>query len=819
MTAVHTPTSPPSLAPAHAAGRPRRATAATRFTVKLVVHAMLLATLCAVGHATLSQAHAQSTPSAAEARRFDIPPGPLDQALSRFGRQAGVQLAVNAQLTAGLASPGVRGRHAAPEALGLLLSGTGLEAVRDAGGEYTLRRIAPAAGKEATLPAVKVTAGVEASAYQAAAATSATRINAPLRDIPQTVNVVTEALIDDQGARSLQDTLQNVPGVSFHIGDGQRDQAYIRGFDAIGDQYVDGLRDDGLYYRDLSNIERVEVVKGPAAVLYGRGSSGGIINRITKKPGPDAVREVELIVGSDDQKRATFDVGAAVNEAADFCIAGAIERSGSFREEGFVERENLAPSLALRLSPDTRLLIQAEKLRDRRITDMGIPAFQGRPTDVASDTYYGTANAERDDYSEANVTAGRITLDHRIDDSLSLRNHFGTYSYTLNRQNTFAATVNEAARTGSLFHGATDRDDEGWFNQLELSQDLNAGSMRHQLLYGLEIGRQRKDFQSWNWNVRPTVDLFDPVLPELSAFGSAVLANDNLTTMEVTSLYVQDLVTLSPQWKALVGLRHDEFRQQVKERIAAQPDRERTDSEWSPRAGVVFQPTDWQSWYLSYSRSFQPSGETLAFSSAQAEMAPEETTNLEIGTKLDLLDGRVSATAAVFELERTNIKNTDPVTRALVAVGTQRTRGVELTVAGEIAAGWQLSAGYAYLDARVTRSVAVQNGVALEGTRAALTPEHSANLWLVHDLGHGFSVGGGLRYVGDRYASPDNLVTLEEYVTADAVLMYKTRAYDLALNVKNLTDEEYFISGHGASNNLNAPGAPRSVELTARFRF
>ena len=759
-----------------------------------------------------SAAHAQASKS------YAIPAGPLGPALSRFAAEAGVLLSFDPALTAGRSSSGLSGSYTVPAGLAALVAGHGLEAVRDGSGAYSLRRM-PAAGKEAELSAVNVTARAEATTYQAAAATSATRINAPLRDIPQTVNVVTESLIDDQGARSLQDTLQNVPGVSFHIGDGQRDQAYIRGFDAIGDQYVDGLRDDGLYYRDLSNIDRVEVVKGPAAVLYGRGSSGGIINRITKKPGPDAGRELELIVGSWDEKRATFDLGGAVNEAADFRVAGAIERSGSFREEGFVERENFAPSLALRLSPDTRLVIQGETLRDRRITDMGIPAFQGRPADVSRDTYYGTANAERDDYSEANVTSGRVGLDHRINESLSLRNHFGAYTYELDRQNTFAATVNEAARTASLFHGATDRRDKGWFNQLELNQNLTAGSMRHQLLYGLEIGRQKKDFQSWNWNVRPTVDLFDPVLPNLTAFGSAVPANNNLTTMEVTSAYVQDLVTLSPQWKALVGLRHDEFRQEVKERMAGQADRERTDREWSPRAGVVFQPNDWLAWYLSYSSAFQPSGETLAFSSAQAEMAPEETTNLEAGTKLDFLDGRVSATAAVFELERTNIKNTDPVSKALVAVGTQRTRGVELTVAGEIATGWQLSAGYAYLDARVTQSIAVQNGVALQGTRAALTPKHSANIWLMCELGHGFSMGGGARYVGDRYASPDNLITLEKYVTADAALIYKAKAYDLALNVKNLTDEEFFISGHGASNNLNAPGAPRSVELTARIRF
>jgi len=680
-------------------------------------------------------------------------------------------------------------------------------------------KIAPSSVKAATLPEIRVVGSQEPASYQADVATSATRIAAPLRDIPQTVNVVTHALMRDQAARSLQDTLQNVPGVSFNIGDGQRDQVSIRGFDAIGDQYVDGMRDDALYFRDPSGIERVEVVKGPAAVLYGRGSSGGIVNRITKKPGAVPIREVEAVWGSFNQRRATFDFGDALGEAASFRIIGALENSGSFREEGFLQRENFAPSLSLRLAPDTRLLVQAERLHDRRITDMGIPAFRGRPVDVPVKTYYGTADARQDDFSDADVTSGRVALDHRLSDGLTLRYDFRAYSYALDRQNTFAASVNEAAQTASLLHGSVDRQDDGWANRLELGQELRLGNTRHQLLYGLEVGRQQKDLKSSNWNVRPTVNLFNPTRPPLSAFGSPVLGNDNLTTLEVTGLYVQDLVTLSPRWKALLGLRHDTFRQEVDERLAGQSDRQRTDREWSPRAGLVYQPNDWQSWYLSYSRSSQPSGETLAFTADQAQMAPEQTSNIEAGAKLDFLDGRLSATVAVFRLERTNIKNTDPVTRALVPVGTQRTDGVELTTAGEIAPGWQLSAGYAYLDARITDSIAVQNNVSLKGKNAALTPTHSASIWVMRDMGRNFNVGGGLRYVGDRFTSQDNLVTLDSYVTADAAMIYKAKAYDLALNVKNLTDQKYFVSGHGTSNNLNAPGAPRSVELTARFRF
>jgi catecholate siderophore receptor len=692
--------------------------------------------------------------------------------------------------------------------------------------EFDSTKAAENTADAAELPEVSVQARSESnSSYQPLTTTTAARIEAPLRDIPQTVNVIPQTLIEDQNAQSLQDALRNVPGVSFHIGDGQRDQFYIRGFDAIGDLFVDGIRDDALYYRDLSNVQSIEVLKGPAAVLYGRGSSGGIINRITKKPG-GRIRDVEFTLGTYDQKRATFDVGEDMGSAAAFRITGAVEDSGSFRDEGFLEREVFAPSLALELSPATKMLIQVERLRDRRLTDMGIPAFQGKPADVNIDTFYGTSDAEDEDYSESNVLSGRITLEHAFNDDLTLRNVLAAYDYELDRKNTFGRVVDEAKQTTKLFHGETERQDDGWFNQLELRQKAELAGMQHQLLYGIEIGRQYKDLEVRNFALQPEVPLFNPGQPDISAFGPrpAAPGTDNLTKLKVTSAYLQDLVSLSEHWKALVGLRHDKFEQTVDDKLIA--DRGRTDNEWSPRAGLVFQPADWQSYYVSYSRSFQPSGEVLAFAANQSELAPEETTNIEIGSKLDFFGGRLSATASVFHLERTDIKNTDPVTREIVPVGTQRTRGIELTLSGEVAPDWNIYAGYAHLDARITESVATQTTntvpgivVPLEGNRAALTPQNSANLWLMHDLGEGFSVGGGFNYVGDRYASPDNTVTLDSYLTFDAAAIYRSKKYDVALNLKNITDKRYFISGHGASNNLNAPGAPRMASLTLRLHF
>ncbi|MBI3144302.1 MAG: TonB-dependent siderophore receptor [Pseudogulbenkiania sp.] len=675
---------------------------------------------------------------------------------------------------------------------------------------------------EQVLPTVQVQATAESApeSYQAVTSTTATKVKAPLKDIPQTVNVVTQSLIEDQGARSLQDVLRNVPGVSFNNGDGQRDQFYIRGFNALGDMFVDGIRDDALYYRDLSNTERVEVVKGPAAVLYGRGSSGGVINRVTKKPTATPLREIELTAGSFDQKRGAIDINQPLNDSVSLRVTGALEDSGSFRNQGFLEREALAPSLAVKLGPDTKLLLQAEYLKDRRITDMGIPAIDGHPANVPVETYYGSSDARQDDYSQSTVTSGRITLDHKINDSWSLRNLFGTYRYELDRHNTNPASVvgSGASAQVRLNRGDVRRQDDGWFNQFELTQNASTGSVKHQLLYGLEFGEQQKDLVNRSRSNAATVSLYDPVLvrPDFNT----TLSASSLATMNVASAYVQDLLTFTPQWKALVGVRYDEFEQRVDNRLAGQDDLRRVDREWSPRAGVVFQPVDWQSYYLSYSLSFQPSYETLVLSTSRADIEPEETQNVEVGTKLDLLDGQASFTASVFELNRTGVKTVDPETKKVLPVGEQRTRGVELTLAGEIAKGWQLSAGYAYLDAVISKSIAKSSaGIPLEDKQAALVPEHSANVWLMHELGGGFSIGGGANYVGKRFVGTDNTVSLDSYVTYDAALLYKAKTYDLALNLKNLSDEKYFVSGHDASNHLNVPGAPRSAELTARLRF
>lgn len=681
-----------------------------------------------------------------------------------------------------------------------------------------------------SLPAVTVTAAKDKDGYVAATSASGTKTEMALRDVPQTINVVPAAVIRDQNAMSIQDIMKNIPGVGLSTGDGQRDQVFIRGFTAIGDQFVDGFRDDALYFRDLSNVERLEVIKGPAAVLYGRGSSGGLVNRITKKPGVD-ITDVALSLTNTKGRRGEVDVGR-VGETVDWRFTGARELSDSYRDQQFINRTALAPSVAIRLSSATKLLLQGDYLEDRRLTDFGIPSYQGRPVAVDAGTYYGAANARDADFSQSRVVSTAATLTHKFSDSLSLRNAFRYYDYHLDRNNTnISGNVNEVKGTMSLGHAKLNRDESGWFNQTELTQKLVTGTLRHEVLYGAEFGKQNKDASSWASTVVATnVSIFNPVLPQVNRSKLGV-RGDTFGTYDTAAAYVQDAISFSDEWKALAGLRYDRYKQQSRLANAlgvTTADLSRTDSAYSPRAGLVWQPGAAQSYYASWSRSFQPSGENFALAANNADLAPETTRNTEVGAKYDLWGGRANATVSLFRLERDNIKTSDPITNRIVPVGTQRTDGLELTFNADLHDGWKMMAGYAYLDATITDSIAVDrsvnapgtttaSSVAIKGKRATLTARNTANLWLTKDLGHGFTVGGGANAVGSRFANPGNTVVLPGYVTADAMAAYRTGRYEVQLNVNNIGDTRYIVSGHGSSPNLSLPGAPRNVALTLRY--
>lgn len=678
----------------------------------------------------------------------------------------------------------------------------------------------------ATLPATAINSDYEQQSYQASESKSAMKIDAALRDIPQTINVVPASVIQDQGSTSMADVLKNVPGVGMSNGDGQRDQFTIRGFSAIGDIFIDGMRDDALYFRDLSNIERVEVIKGPAAVLYGRGSSGGLINNVSKRPTLNPEQEVGVSFDSEGQRRTQFDAGWADQQQQDkaFRITGAVEDSDTFRDDGYTDRKALAPSAYLRLSDALELNIGATYLYDKRLIDFGIPTLGNRPVNVDRDKRFGSGDPDQD-YSRSEVFTLTSGLDYQINDDLTLSNNTRYYHYDLDRNNTLAdssATRFVTAANGELLvklnRGNVARDEYGIFNQTELKQQTELAGMQHNLLYGVEIGHQNKYQKVLSQNNVAQVPVYRDALVAVPEHANA-LRSDGTNLQETAGFYLQDMISLTEQWKALLGVRYDIFGQEYDDNRVENADLNRTDKTWSPRVGLVYQPDQVQSYYVSVSRGYQPSGEVFAISTANAELEPEETTNYELGAKWELLDNRLSVTAAIFRLERTNMKTTDPLNpNLLILAGEQRTDGFEATFNGQLSDKWQVYGGYAYLDAKITESNSKTNGVANEGQVPTLTPRNSANLWLVRSLAPNWRLGIGANYVDDQYTTLDNVVVMPTYTTFDTALLYNEQDWDAALRLRNLTDKNYYASAHG-SVNLVTPGAPRTLEMSVNYHF
>lgn len=659
--------------------------------------------------------------------------------------------------------------------------------------------------------------------YQVKESSVATKGKVALRDVPQTVNAVPVEVMRDQNATSLQDALQNVPGLSFSVGDAQRDQVTIRGFTAINDQFVDGVRDDALYFRDLSNIERVEVLKGPASVLYGRGSAGGMVNRVTKKPRPDPVNEFGVTVGAHNKKRVEFDTGYANADASLMVrMAGAAEDSGGFRDQSFLKRQALAPALTYKPNARTSLTAQLDYLNDKRLSDQGVPGYQGRPVNVPLRTYFGAANGRERAFVQSRVKSAALTLEHDFDEALSLRSVLRGYDYQLDRNYTTIGKITAGADPQvSIAQTKRLRDEQGAFWQNELSQQVQLGGVKHSLLYGLELGRQRKSEWLVSRANAATYSLFNPVLVDLPVMPADLKPRiHNFRRVGVAALYLQDLMTLSPQWKVLAGLRYERLSQLRDDLSAADKDLQRVDTPLSPRVGLVYQPSERLSAYVSWSRSFQPLTDSYVFFGNSDQLKPTQTQNREIGIKYEL-GSRASFGAALFEMSQNNIQVADPDRVGFALnVGRQRTRGLELSLGGELVRGWDVMAGYAYMDGVIVRSTQrTSANTPFEGNTPALTPRHTFNLWLKHQLGKGFWVAAGGRAESVRYASADNLVRLPGYGVMNLAAGYESARFEITASLKNALNRHYFVSGHSGANHYNMPGEPRSFYVTARYRF
>jgi catecholate siderophore receptor len=652
--------------------------------------------------------------------------------------------------------------------------------------------------------------------YRAPVITSATKTATPLRDVPQSVTVVTKALIKDQLMESVGDVMRYIPGISVHQGENNRDQVIIRGNSSSADFFLDGVRDDVQYYRDLYNVDRVEALKGPNAMMFGRGGGGGVVNRVTKEAGFQPIHEFSLQGGSYSNKRFATDLDQPLSDKAAVRLNAMYENSDSFRDGVNLERYAINPTFTFTPGQSTTIVVGYEHLHDTRVADRGITSFQGKPVNVDVGTYYGNPS---DSHVRADVDVVTGTIEHRIN-GLLLRNHTLVGNYDRGYQNYVpgAVSADQSQVTLTAYNNATQR--LNVFNQTDATYALKTGGLTHTLLAGVEFGHQGTDnFRNTGYFNNTATSLLVPfdattITTPVTFRQSATDADNHLNTI-VAATYAQDQIELSRQVQVVAGVRFDHF-DLTYHNNRTDDTLDRVDNLVSPRAGVVYKPIAPMSVFASYTISYLPSSgdQFSSLTTITEQVKPEKFTNYEVGVKWDVLSD-LALTTSVYRLNRTNTRSIDPndPTR-IVQTGAQRTNGFEVGVNGHLAPHWNIAGGYAYQDAFVASATTTAAAGALVGQ----VPHHTFSLWNLYQFHPRVSAGLGLISRTDMFVAIDNTVRLPGYTRADAAVYYTVaRGLRLQAIVENLFDTAYFIN---ADSNTNiSSGSPRAVRVGLSATF
>ncbi|HEY7235020.1 MAG TPA: TonB-dependent siderophore receptor [Gemmatimonadaceae bacterium] len=746
----------------------------------------------------------------AAVHHFEWQARPLVEALGDFSRETGVVVDADRKLIAQIVAPALSGDFSAADALRRLVAGSGLIVRFTSTGSASLER--KDRSRPQTLAAMRVSAPRVQQGYTGIRTSTAMRTDTPLRDTPQSVSVVTHELIADQSMQSMADVVRYVPGVSMAQGEGHRDAPTIRGNNTTADFFLDGIRDDAQYLRDLYNVERVEVLKGPDAMIFGRGGGGGVINRVTRQAEWSPARTLTVESGAYEHNRGVIDLGQGLNQHVAGRVVGMFEHSGGFRDDASLTRYGVDPTLAFAAGDNTVVRLGYEHFDDERRVDRGIPSYRGRPSDVDIATFFGNPTVNR---ATSRVNVGSAAIEHHLPGGLTLRNRTTYGDYDIFYQNTYPGAVNATGTnvTLSAYNHAIPR--RNFLNVADATYAMSTGALRHTLLAGADYSRQRSD------QVRRTgyyddttaaysAPLSDPTVSTPVVFRPSATDADNSMSTHDAAAYVQDQIALTSAWQGVVGVRV--------ERFATSYDNNRTglhldraDRLVSPRAGIVYEPNEAVSFYGSYGVSYLPSSgdqfTTLTVTTATLE--PERFTNRELGVKWDVRPA-LNLTTALYRLDRTNTAAPDPNNAGLtVQTGATRTTGWELGANGELSRHWQLSAGVATQRATILGTT----NAAHAGATVALVPHAAASLWNRYQVTRSLGVGLGVIHQTDAYAAVDNTVTLPGFTRVDAALYVTLRA-DLRaqVNVENLLDTRYYPTSQG--NNNIMPGAPRTLRVS-----
>ncbi|MCK9368020.1 MAG: TonB-dependent siderophore receptor [Metallibacterium scheffleri] len=650
-----------------------------------------------------------------------------------------------------------------------------------------------------------------------------------LRDVPQTLTVLDAALLQSQGVTSLSDALRNVPGITLGGAEGGQigNNINLRGFSARTDIYLDGMRDRGQYYRDVFDLSSVQVLEGPASMLFGRGSTGGVINQVSKVPEARTFGSFSATIASPEGTRVTADINQPLTATAAFRINAFAQDLHSTREVMHNRDGGIAPSLRLGMGTDTEITLSALLQRNRDMPDYGLPPVNGHPAAVDTDNFYGLT----DDRTIQRVGIFDARLMHRFSDALSFHNQLRWGSYTTDARETGASSIVTAAGTtlnsalgnpaslplDQLYVqlGSHDRviHDHALGDQADLEARFDTGAIAHTLVTGIELGRDRYANAATSRSGLALLSLLDPQALAQPAGVVSVPRNLAVGQASTAAVYANDTVQLDPHWQLVAGLRRDRFAADLWNSSLAPAYAQQTVYFTSVRGGVIWQPDDHQSYYTSYGTSFDPSLETLTVTNGTQALAPEKNRSLELGGKWNLAHDSMALSAALFDVRKTNART--QVSPGVYALdGDVRVRGLSLGLVGNITRDWQLFAGYALLDARIVK--------ALDGTQGkvpANTPRNAATLWSTWQLGRHWRAGIGAQWQSLRYAANNNVVSAPGYAVYNGMLGYDTGPYSVQLNVFNLADRRYFVSLIPSDGGRSVPGIGRTLQMTFSYRY
>ena len=699
-----------------------------------------------------------------------------------------------------------------------------------AGSFAAMAQTSPEAEKSLKPVTVEATRDRADQTYQSGV-TSIGKVPQAAKDIPQSLTIVNEKLIHDQGADSMKDALRNVPGITFEAGEGGRigDNIRLRGFSVVGDIYLDGIRDIAQYNRDVFNYERVEVLRGSSSMLFGRGSTGGVVNQVSKQPELYQQNEVNVTAGTGNYLRLTGDFNLKTGEDSALRIGAMTTDWDGRADKASTSRRGLALDYRLGIGTPDEFLFSLYHLNYNDKPDLGGRWLQGAPAPFPTNKWYGADS----DYQRDSADMATVTHTHSWSDGSSLKTTLrdGYFKRDLwaTQINALAATVTQAnfGLNTVIPRGTQTRagDEHHTFVQSDYLTKTNWFGLKNDLLAGIDYARENSvRYDYTGVPVRPSTTL--ALADNSPLLDTRVKRRLTEFTSNAVGVYLQDTISLTPYWKLVGGLRWDNFGGTYDRSGNAAPNNTplaRSDSVWSKRLGLMYQPTDEVSYYVSYGTSFNTSGDLYQFDANSANTPPESSANFEIGAKWELYGGDLSIRAALARTDKYNERNTDvnQATGEFLLSGQRHTNSLEFELTGRINPKWDVFAGIVFMDGVIDQAGSSAAAQATVGMNPGLTPARQGNLWTTYKLDNKWRIGGGFTAVSEQGPSSANAVNLAfrapGYVKFDAMVEYEINPNNtVKVNIDNIGDTVYYSSLYQAWPTL---GAGRSIRATLTSRF